>query len=42
MYDYKTVKSFWTNFFKDWQEDVKTSSKEVFDFWSKFFKDYTK
>jgi cytoplasmic iron level regulating protein YaaA (DUF328/UPF0246 family) len=37
MYDYKTVKSFWTKWLNDWQKDVKENQKEVFDFWSKFF-----
>jgi len=37
MYDYNSIKSFWTKFFKDWQQDVKESQKEIFKYWSDFF-----
>ena len=38
MMDYNTVKSFWTKFFKDWQEDAKSYQEQVADFWIDFFK----
>ena len=38
MLDYKAVKDYWTRFFKDWQEDVKESQKEILKFWSDFLK----
>ena len=38
MYDYNSIKSFWTKFFKDWQEDAKNYQKEVSEFWENFFK----
>ena len=36
--DYKTVKDYWTKFFKDWQDDVKESKKEILNYWKEFFK----
>ena len=38
MYDYNSIKSFWTKFFKDWQEDAKNYQKEISEFWENFFK----
>ena len=38
MMDYNTVKSFWTKFFKDWQEGAKSYQEQVADFWKDFFK----
>ena len=38
MLDYKAVKDYWTKFFKDWQEDVKESQKEILNYWKDFFK----
>jgi hypothetical protein len=38
MYDYNSIKSFWTKFYKDWQEDAKSYQEQVAEFWKDFFK----
>ena len=38
MYDYNSIKSFWSKFFKDWQEDAKSYQEQVTEFWKDFFK----
>jgi hypothetical protein len=29
MYDYNSIKSFWTKFYKDWAEDAKSYQEQV-------------
>jgi hypothetical protein len=38
MYDYNSMKSFWTKFYKDWAEDAKSYQEQVAEFWKDFFK----
>lgn len=36
MYDYNSIKSFWTKFYKDWAEDAKSYQEQVAEFWKDF------